>query len=190
MDNPVIASCVFSLAHVPNLVCHGSKPRRELARDPSLAARLTGALRSYDEACRYPPNQTFIGNLSPQQLGTIERPWHAARGGSDSPAGPFGEILGQDLFYALLEKANVLQPPLVELNPETARDLRAALAAHPVLGALANAGHGPSPSVKSTDPQFLALMSGEKLRGWVRRDSRTEGREDENLSAHTLLEAL
>ena len=76
-DNPVIRNCAFCLVHAPDLVRFGSKPRRELEADPSLAGRLEGALRSYAAAVAYPPNQTFIGNLSPLQLGQIPKPWFA-----------------------------------------------------------------------------------------------------------------
>jgi len=37
MDNPVVRNCAFCLVHTPDLVRYGSKPRRELAADPSLA---------------------------------------------------------------------------------------------------------------------------------------------------------
>ena len=126
MDNPVIAQCAFCLVHVPDLVRHGSKPRRELLKDPALGDLLSATLRSFDETVGYPPNQTFIGNLSPEALASVPRPWFTAPLEGASAAGPFGEIVEQDLFYALLERANVLQPPLVELTGDDAVRARGA----------------------------------------------------------------
>ena len=192
MHDPVIACCDFSLVHAPDLVRHGSKPRRELARDPSLAAPLARALRSFADAIAYAPNQAFIGNLEPRALATIPEPWHRAPVAEPSEEGAFGRIVGQDLFYALLERANVLTPPLVTLEGEEASRLRERLAAHPVLGGLgtpvAALEHEPRSTGEAGDS--VALQTGEALRGRVHRDSRAEGREDDNLDAHTLLEAL
>ena len=107
--NPVIRRAAYCLAHVPDLVRYGSKPSREIALAPSFDARLTRSLRGFEAARRYPPNQTFIGNLSPEALGALPRPWFEAA--SDLPQdGPLGEIIDQDLFYALLMRANVLEP--------------------------------------------------------------------------------
>lgn len=198
-DNPVIRNSAFCLVHAPDLVRYGSKPRRELEADPSLADRLDGALRSYEAGVGYPPNQTFIGNLSPQQLGQIPRPWftrQSIRNGA-AAAGPFGEIIHQDLFYAALRHANVLQPPLVALTTEADPRLEKLLAAHPVFGPLARS----AASALAADTQqeirreitsgnALALETGGTLLGLVRGDTRAEGAGDTNLDAHTLLEAL
>ena len=195
MDNPVIRNCAFCLVHAPDLVRYGSKPRRELEADPSLAGRLEGALRSYAAAVAYPPNQTFIGNLSPQQLGQIPKPWFAGEITTNSaePSGSFGEIIHQDLFYAALKHANVLQPPLVALTTAADQKLEKLLAAHPVFAPLARG----AVSTDSADFQqeiatgkALPLETGGALQGLVRGDNRSEGAGDTNLDAHTLLEAL
>ena len=71
-----IQACSMVLAHAPDLVRHGSKPTRELAADSDgLLASLSGALRTYDDALAYPPNQVLIGNLRPEALWELERPW-------------------------------------------------------------------------------------------------------------------
>ncbi len=41
-SDPVIRNSVHCLAHVPDLVTYGSKPRREIAKDASNSERLTG----------------------------------------------------------------------------------------------------------------------------------------------------
>ncbi len=194
-DNPVIRNCAFCLVHTPDLVRFGSKPRRELEAEPSLADRLEGALRSYAAAVAYPPNQTFIGNLSPLQLGQIPKPWFAGQSPRNSAeaSGPFGEIINQDLFYAALRQANVLQPPLVALTTEAAQKLAKLLAAHPVFGPLAQSAMAADPAGFQQEidaGKALPLRTGGTLQGLVRGDNRSEGAGDINLDPHTLLEAL
>lgn len=193
--NPVIANCSQCLVHVPDLVVYGSKPRREILKDSATEQGLTAFLRSFDDAVHYPPNQTYIGNLTPDQLAATPRPWYAesAHPNADtSSAGQFGEIVSQDLFYAILERANVLTPALVELTAASREKLIANLQAHPVLAGFAGSDVGSTASIQGEigDGSALPLRTGEYLRGGVRRDNRAEGREDVNLDAHTLLEAL
>lgn len=71
---PAILNASYALAHAPDLVRYGSKPVREIGRDPSLLARINGSLRPWDEVVAYPPNQVFIGNLAPEDLASIPRP--------------------------------------------------------------------------------------------------------------------
>jgi glycine/sarcosine/betaine reductase complex component C subunit beta len=101
-----IHACSMVLAHAPDLVRHGSKPARELAADSDgLLASLSGALRTYDDALAYPPNQALIGNLRPEALWKIERPWWRQpvdpRG-----EGPFGVIVDQAELYRRMQEAD------------------------------------------------------------------------------------
>jgi betaine reductase len=110
----VIKNVAYCLAHVPELVRYGSKPRREIGRDPAQEANIGAALRSYGQAVSYPPNQTFIGNLSPEQLVSLPRPWFTNTADPETTGlGLFGEIAGTSKFYDLLQEADVLSPPLL-----------------------------------------------------------------------------
>jgi len=193
--NPVIRNCAQCLVHVPDLVPYGSKPRREIAKDPSTGPRLVKALRGFEEAVAYPPNQTFIGNLTPEQLAEIPRPWYDQTDGRNdepAPTGAFGEVVSQDLFYAVLKAANVLTPPLIEFVSAHREALKSRLAEHPVLSGFADFDFVPEPTIEAeiAEGSALPLLSGQMLLGGVRRDNRAEGREDENLNAATLLETL
>jgi glycine/sarcosine/betaine reductase complex component C subunit beta len=101
-----IHSCSLVLAHAPDLVRHGSKPARELAgaRDGLLAA-LTGALRPYEEALGYPPHQVLLGNVRPEELVKIERPWWR-RAVAARPDGPYGVFVGQQELYRRMQEAD------------------------------------------------------------------------------------
>ena len=94
------------LVHVPDLVRYGSKPWREAARNDQAPSEVFTDLRPFAEAVDYAPNQAFIGNLPPENLGEIQAPWHENSRAGASPMGVFGEILPQDSFYALLEAAD------------------------------------------------------------------------------------
>jgi glycine/sarcosine/betaine reductase complex component C subunit beta len=108
-----ILGASLTLQHVPDLVRYGSKPAREQARIPEIL----GALRSYEDAITYAPNQVFIGNLSTDALRDLERPWWRAHTAA-APVGPFGEILSQAAFYELM--AEVDQFDLMKLKAEPA----------------------------------------------------------------------
>ncbi|MFL5736596.1 MAG: DUF5940 domain-containing protein [Actinomycetota bacterium] len=93
----VVASS-FVLEHVPDLVRYGSKPHRESHRVPEIER----ALRSFDDAVAYPPNQVFIGNAEPGDLWSIERPWWSHATPRANPAGRSGELMREETFYELL----------------------------------------------------------------------------------------
>jgi len=195
----VIRASTTCLVHVPDLVRHGSTPRREIARDETLDSKLGAALRSYEAAVAYPPNQVFIGNLAPDDLTGIPRPWSATpplapRDLEDRRSGPLGEIIEQRDLYALLAAADVMEPPLVMLNPSFADEARERLASHPLLSRLSQ------PRIEARDQAALQelvskqaalpLRSGDELDGICTGDLRAGGRGDPNLQAPHLLENL
>src|SRR5918911_1141175 len=98
MPRAALLNAAYALFHVPDLVRYGSKPTRELRRDPDRIAEIERALRPFPQALAYPPNQVFIGNLTPEQLAEIERPWHQRPVEGASPRGPLGRILDQAAF--------------------------------------------------------------------------------------------
>ncbi len=97
-----ILAAALVLDHVPDLVRYGSKPAREQRRFEEVA----GSLRTFDEAVAYPPNQVFIGNLRPETLWEMPRPWWQDPCGG-APEGPFGEIMDQRRFYELMEEVDL-----------------------------------------------------------------------------------
>lgn len=197
-DHPVISGAAYSLTHVPDLIRYGSKPRREIARDPAIERRIMAATRGYEAAAAYAPDQVFVGNLDPRGLAELPRPWGAipAEGGGDRTGeGRFGDIVDQDSFYGVLQAADVLQPPLFEVTVAGAALLGERLGEHLVLPA----GKRARTMEPSADEQVrelieagaaLPIRSGDTLVGCFHRDRRAEGRDDENLAAHHLLENL
>lgn len=101
-----IHGCSLVLAHAPDLVCHGSKPARELAADrDGLLSSLNGALRTYEDAIAYPPHQALLGNLRPEELWDIERPWWR-QPGEPRAAGPYGDFLDEAALYRHMQEAD------------------------------------------------------------------------------------
>src|SRR5213594_1459414 len=104
---PVIRAARFVLAHVPDLVMSGSKPRRELARQgEALRTQLRAHLRSLRDAVAYPPHQVLIGTQVPELLYEFPRPWHMRPMDNAPAVGAAGMIIDQDTFYAWLARAD------------------------------------------------------------------------------------
>ena len=107
-DHVIIRNCSNILVHLPDFVRHGSKPSREIKKHPDLEGKIKNRLRTFEEAVRYAPNQVFIGNLEPDALRTLTQPWFRHlldRNRTIGRNGPFGEIMPQEEFYALLKAA-------------------------------------------------------------------------------------
>lgn len=196
---PVFKNCAYCLSHVPDLVPYGSKPYREIAQNAATETALNAHLRSFEKAVCYPPNQTFIGNYSPDDLAAIPRPWFekSADPGQASAikVGKFGEILDQETFFALLKLADQLIPPLFSTDRETLQKLHKCLVDHPLLNDFSQsfsvlpAGLEKPPGEKISS-QVLPLRVGKDVYGIFSGDLRSEGRDDENLVARYLLENL
>ncbi len=96
----------YSLTHVPDLVRYGSKPLRELQARPELREQLSKRLRNFAAATAYAPHQVYIGNLAPEQLAGIARPWYEKLIEGATPQGRFGDLVEEERFYALLAAAD------------------------------------------------------------------------------------
>ncbi len=175
------------LVHAPDLVRYGSKPWREALRNDQSPGDVFADLRTFDETVGYPPNQAFIGNLPPENLGEIPSPWYENPLAGASPEGAFGEILPQDSFYALLEAAD--QFGLIMLDEE--RPVPGVVDSEAASALLTK--EKPSKEYGKEDisrriegGEALPLFQDGELIGCVRRDHES----DESLDARILLENL
>ncbi len=132
MPDSVILGSTQVLAHTPGLAKHGSKPHRELPKDPAVVAAFEAALRTFDQAVAYPPHQAYLNALHPRDMGP--RPWQAMAGASrwvrKEQGALVGELMPEEEFLGLL--AAVDQFDLLTLSAEVAERAAAALAAHPL----------------------------------------------------------
>ena len=123
MPEPAILKTSYALAHAPDFVRYGSKPVREIERDPSLLAPMTDALRPWEEVVGYPPNQVFIGNLEPDDLTAIPRPWYENQVDTPGSTGPFGRIVTQAALYGLMKLCDDFD--LLTIDEQLAEQARA-----------------------------------------------------------------
>ncbi len=188
MKFPVVTAVANVLAHVPGLVQFGSKPSRDLANDPKLLKTLIGRLRPYEEAVGYGPNQAFIGNIDPEALRDLPRPWFAACDPRASSFGTFGDFISQAELLGMLKLcdcARLVQLDLQTLTQASELLARRGLVASAEMEAIAPAHEA---TIKT------AIQSGEAIPLWL--DNQIVGsiarahEQDEALSANVLLENL
>lgn len=127
MPFPVITAVANVLAHAPGLVRYGSKPLRDLAREPALLATVRARLRSYADAVGYGPNQAYIGNLEPEALRVRPRPWFTSLDPGASAAGAFGDVIDEPQLLGLLKLCD--RARLVQLDEATLAAARQGLQA-------------------------------------------------------------
>jgi betaine reductase len=167
------------------LARHGSKPRRELSKDPAVATKFLGSLRTFDEAVAYGPNQAYLNGIHPRTLSQF------AETAGGTPAGRFtgtGELMPELEFLGLL--ALVDDFGLVTLDADVVARAGAALAQHPLakrfdLDHLEGA-KGDVAAVAAEAGALPLYMGADQLVGAIRAGQD----DDESLSAHVLLENL
>ncbi len=190
MITPVVKGASFVITHTPSLVRYGSKPLRDIEKNPGVLEEILTNLRSFEDAVNYLPNQVFIGNLRPEILKEYERPWTKAK----LNAGRFsdyGEILPEVEFYGWLKIADRFN--LISLEEQfTEQQLKPKLQQHPLLikEDIELIGNGSSIKViqeKLSSKHSLPLYyQNSQLIGVIE----TGHEEDKFLSAHILLENL
>jgi hypothetical protein len=190
----VVNDCVYALAHVPDFVRYGSKPIRDISADNDgdgrgkLENRIYQNVRSFDQVVSYPPNQVFIGNLSPDELARIALPWYEHPVERASRLGEFGEIQPEEELYGWLKCADDFD--LVWLTTQFASRLREMTAKDKRLSQHADKiGEGTTLKrilEKIENEEALPLYFESSVVGLVRRDHEF----DDSLKAHVLLENL
>ena len=169
MNAPVISAASAVLAHVPGLARHGSKPSRELARNPELEEQFLAALRTFEQAVAYAPHQAFLGAIHPRDL--PERPWVGAAPNGEGRYAGVGELMPEDEFLGLL--AAVDDFGLVRIGADHAGAIAERLGHHPLgeqldLEKVASAGS--DAEAVAAEPGALPLHLGaDRLAGAVRR---------------------
>ena len=134
--NSVIKGSSYILAHAPDMVIHnGSTQTTERIvnpkfRIPGEAARIISAAMSR-RALKYAPNQTYIGNMTPGELGAIAQPWYDKPLAEGPRYGKFGEIMPEDEFYMLMQVCDVFD--LLHLEKGFVEDVKPRFVANPVI---------------------------------------------------------
>ncbi len=190
--NSVISATSYVLVHAPDMVLHnGTTQTTERVVNPGseYLKELPGHIRPYEDAVAYMPNQTYIGNMTPAQLGGFDQPWFDKPMVNAKRYGRFGEIMPQDEFLLLIQICDVFE--LVYLDQEFVAATKERFAAHPLMNeailARLNQGvkHGEIERfVQDEHAEGLYHMG--RLVGYVKRAHDV----DTNLSAHVIHENL
>ena len=180
----------YQLGHAPGLVRHGSKPAREIEKDPALLQSITAHLRPYAEAVAYAPNRAFLGGLYPDDLADLQRPWFPGNGESQRWLS-HGEIMPEEELIGLLKISDAFE--LVWLEEGFIGRVRKTLADHPLIRSndLDALGNGRSQSdieaevAKGEGALPLCLRDGSLVGCIIRAHD-----EDASLTADVILENL
>ncbi len=190
MNFPVLKKASYILVNTPDMVIHNGTTQtleRETNHNSEYLENLKNHLRPFEEVVAYAPNQTYIGNLTPEQLGEMPRPWFGKNVDNSNRFGKFGEIMPQDEFYGLMKISDVFD--LVILESTFAEEVKEKLSKHPLIAEKAEKIVGDSIEkvqdlVNNSGAE--GLYQGKALVGCVRRAHEF----DPNLSAHYMLENL
>jgi betaine reductase len=109
-----IEGVFYSLAHVPDLVRYGSKPLREIRAIPALGDELKNKVRDFSAAVAYAPHQAYIGNIAPERLSDLPKPWYEKLIEGATSEGRFGDLVEQRRFYLSLARADQFDLVLFE----------------------------------------------------------------------------
>ncbi|SHJ98865.1 3-Oxoacyl-[acyl-carrier-protein (ACP)] synthase III [Hathewaya proteolytica DSM 3090] len=193
MSFPVIKKASYILAHTPDMVIHNGTTQMvarhsDSESDREYLAAVPSNLRSFEHTLGYAPNQVYIGNMTPDELQAMPKPWFDKDVENAARFGKFGEIMPQDEFYGLMKISDVFE--LVLLEKDFTETVRTKLAAHKLLSKKAEtlkAGEDIAvieEQVKNKGAE--GLYQDGKLVGCVKRAHEV----DENLSAEYMLEDL
>jgi betaine reductase len=135
MNHPVLRGAAYGLIQAKDMLLHQGTTQTTQMRlnaESEYLMELPKHLRSFEAAVAYPPNQAFIGNITPLDLKGIERPWFGHPLPLAKREGKYGEIMPLDEFYGLLQAVDVFG--LVLLEEEFRTRIKERLLAHAVVG--------------------------------------------------------
>lgn len=186
----VVKGVSYFLAHVPSMIRHGSKPSREIFKEPSVLKPILAHMQSFDQAVAYPPNQAYIGNLDPDELRKIASPWYKNPIPHASRRGSMGEIMPEEEFYGMLKICDEFG--LILLDADFVQKILPLLTNHPLFHSedLKKLGKGfPVEQISKAIDQNHALplyVQGDRLIGCIQAGHE----EDAALVPEILLENL
>jgi hypothetical protein len=129
----VLKGASYFLAHTPDMVVHNGTTQtteKRVRPDSDYLKEIVHGLRDYEACAAYPPNQVYIGNMTPDELAELPMPWYDKRVEAKRQ-GTFGEIMPQDEFIGMMKICDVFD--LVKLNENFSKAVKAKLEAHPLV---------------------------------------------------------
>lgn len=191
MTAPVVKGAAYVLVHTPDMIMHyGTTCALEHETNPEseFLKKLPEYIRSYEEVVKYAPNQAYIGNILPDALDGIAKPWYKNLIQDAKAEGKMGEIVDQDEFYIAIKLSDAFD--LVTLEKDFVAETKAKLSKKPTYteAELAKVKEGVEQSEIESKVKAGAepLYKGTKLVGCVK----AAHDKDKNLTAHIMAENL
>ena len=190
--NSVIKGASYILAHTPDMVFYnGTTQTTEKIVNPEseYLKEVPNNLRTYEQAMKYWPNQTYIGNVHPEELAEVEFPWYDKNKEDADRYGKYGEIMPQEEFLLLVQASDMFD--VVKLEKGFVAAHKEAFAADPIISEdiVARVQEGVELSEIEhfvNEEHAEGLYHDAKLVGCVKRAHDI----DANLSAHVMHENL
>ncbi|MCC5910286.1 MAG: ketoacyl-ACP synthase III family protein [Clostridiaceae bacterium] len=134
MSYAVIKGTSYILAHTPDMIIHnGTTQTMERLSNPAseYLKKIHNHLRSYEEVVSYPPNQVYIGKITPEELRDYVMPWYDKVVEGAERYSKFGEIMPQDEFIGLMKIVDAFD--LVSLEKNFSKQVKQKLTNHPLM---------------------------------------------------------
>ncbi len=192
MSYAVVKGAGYILVHTPDMVIHNGTTQtteRIVNPDSEYLKKLPNYLRNYDDVVSYAPNQTYIGNMTPEDLSEIDKPWYDKKQENADRFGKFGEIMPQDEFIGLMQIVDVFD--LVMLEKSFTEEVKGKLQKHPMinddlLGKLKEGVELSEIEKYVNENHAEGIYNNKELVGCVKRAHDV----DTNLTAHTMFENI
>ena len=110
--NSVIKGASYVLVHTPDMVLYNGTTQtteRIVNPDSEYLKEVPNHLRSYEDVVAYWPNQTYIGNVHPDQLAEVEFPWYDKKMEGADRYGKYGEIMPEEEFLFLVQASDMFE---------------------------------------------------------------------------------
>jgi hypothetical protein len=131
---PVIKGTGYVLVHTPDMIMlNGTTQTTEKIVNPEseYLKALPSHIRSYDDCVSYWPNQVYIGNATPADLGEVEFPYYDKKKDGAERFGKFGEIMPQDEYLLLVQASDEFE--VVRLEKGFVEATKPKFAENPIL---------------------------------------------------------
>jgi len=190
--NAVVKGTSYVLVHAPDFVINNGTTQtveRIVNPDSDYLKSIHSSIRSYEEVLAYPPNQVYLGNLTPKDLEDYEFPWYDKEVADAKRFGKYGELIPEDEFIALMQICDAFD--LLALEENFVSKAKEKLSKHPLINEtmLSKLKDGQSlEAIKEYIDEYKAepLYFNREIVGYVKRAHEI----DDTLSAHVLLENL
>ena len=191
MTLPVVKAASYILVHTPDMIMHyGTTCATEHEANPNseFLIKAPQHFRSFEEAVKYAPNQVYIGNLLPDELNNLPKPWYSNLINNAPAEGTMGQIVSQEEFLLNIKISDAFD--LVMLEKSFLAEQRAKVADNKLYTEkeLANLREGfeLAEIEKKVQAGAEPLHSNHKLVGCVK----AAHEKDKNLTSHIMVENL